>query len=75
MNSPVKSNPPILLKLVHEPGVGHVLHAPPVLIPISNTTDYTCGECGIVLLRAEQGQVHNLLIHCTGCGSYNSTNA
>jgi hypothetical protein len=26
-----------------------------------------------VLMHAETGQVHNLLIHCTVCGSYNST--
>jgi hypothetical protein len=26
-----------------------------------------------VLLHAEDGQVHGLLIHCTTCGAYNST--
>jgi hypothetical protein len=26
-----------------------------------------------ILMPAEQGHVHNLIIHCAGCGSYNST--
>jgi hypothetical protein len=34
---------------------------------------FTCGKCGTVLLHADAGQVHNLIIHCTDCGAYNST--
>jgi hypothetical protein len=27
------------------------------------------------LLHAEDGQVHNLVIQCAGCGSYNTTDS
>jgi hypothetical protein len=47
--------------------------APPVLIASTNTVDYICGACGAVLMHAEHGQVDNLVIHCTECGSCNST--
>jgi DNA-directed RNA polymerase subunit RPC12/RpoP len=47
--------------------------APPVLIASTNIVDYICGDCGAVLMHAEQGQVDNLVVHCTECGSYNST--
>jgi DNA-directed RNA polymerase subunit RPC12/RpoP len=56
-----------------DPWARHIINAPPVLIASTNTVDYVCGDCGAVLMHAEQGQVHNLVIHCTGCGSYNST--
>jgi DNA-directed RNA polymerase subunit RPC12/RpoP len=61
------------LKLIEAPRVGHVLNAPPTLIASSHTIDYTCGQCGAVLMHAEDGQVHGLLIRCTDCGSYNTT--
>ena len=44
----------------------------PVPQASSHTVNYQCGECGTVLLRAEEGQVHNFLI-CTNCDTYNST--
>ena len=52
-----------------------VVSAPPLLDASSHTIDYVCGHCGTVLMHAEEGQVHNLLIHCLACGSYNSTEA
>ena len=61
------------LKLIEAPRVGHVLNAPPTLIASSHTIDYTCGQCAAVLLHAEDGQVHGLLIRCNDCGSYNTT--
>ena len=61
------------LKLVPHPAVGHVLEAPPALKASDHTVDYTCAGCGEVLLHAEEEQVHNLLIRCSKCGSYNST--
>ena len=63
------------LKLVSSPRIGHIFAAPPPLIASTHTVDYTCGHCGAVLLHAEEGQVHGLLIQCTACGSYNATEA
>jgi hypothetical protein len=73
MNAPSKNHPRVALKVVSAPGVGHVISAPPALIASSHTIDFTCGKCAVVLMHAESGQVHNLLIRCTECGSYNST--
>jgi hypothetical protein len=39
----------------------------------TNTVNYVCGGCDALLMNAEPGGVHNLVIHCTGCGAYNST--
>jgi hypothetical protein len=60
------------LKLVTAPAVGHVISAPPAIELVSNTTYYTCGRCETVLLKADPGQVHGVLIHCIECGSYNA---
>jgi RNA polymerase sigma-70 factor, ECF subfamily len=62
----------ISLRAIAPPAVGKVISAPPVLIADENTIDYLCGTCGTVLLHADLGQVHNLVIHCAACGSYNS---
>jgi predicted RNA-binding Zn-ribbon protein involved in translation (DUF1610 family) len=61
------------LKFVATPGTQHFVGAPPVLSASSHTVDYTCGTCDAVLMRAEQGQVHNLFIRCTECGAFNAT--
>jgi len=69
-----RNNPRVGLKVIPTPAAGtHVVSAPPVLIASTHTIDYVCGKCGTVLMHAEIGQVHNLTIHCTACGSYNST--
>jgi predicted RNA-binding Zn-ribbon protein involved in translation (DUF1610 family) len=68
-------NPKISLKVIPAPSIGPVVSAPPVLIASAHTVDYTCGSCGTVLLHAEDGQVHSLVIHCKKCGSYNATDA
>src|SRR5664279_4805132 len=60
------------LTIVELPDGGHAVDAPPVLVASTHTVDYCCGSCGIVLMHAEDQQVHSLLIHCTVCGSYNS---
>jgi predicted RNA-binding Zn-ribbon protein involved in translation (DUF1610 family) len=65
----------IALKLVATPSKGIALEAPPVLKPSDHSLDYTCGQCGTILLHAEENQVHGVLIHCANCGSYNSTDA
>jgi hypothetical protein len=60
------------LKLVTAPSTGHVVSAPPAIELVSNTIYYTCGLCETVLLKADPGQVHGVLIHCLECGSYNA---
>jgi DNA-directed RNA polymerase subunit RPC12/RpoP len=69
------ATPKISLKVVHAPAVGVVLDAPPVLRASDHSVDYTCGRCGTILLHADHGQVHGILIRCANCGSYNSTDA
>jgi predicted RNA-binding Zn-ribbon protein involved in translation (DUF1610 family) len=59
------------LKLVTAPATGRVLSAPPVLVATDHSVDFACGHCGAVLLHAEHGQVHGVLIRCKQCGSYN----
>jgi predicted RNA-binding Zn-ribbon protein involved in translation (DUF1610 family) len=66
-------HPRVELKLISMPWAQRILSAPPVLIASTSTVDYLCGDCGVILMHADRGQVHNLNIHCTGCGSYNST--
>ena len=61
------------LEVITAPATGHVLDAPPVLRASDHSVDYTCGRCDTVLLHAEVGQVHGLLIRCAVCGSYNAT--
>jgi hypothetical protein len=61
------------LKVVSALSVGHVITAPPVLVAASHTIDFTCGDCGTVLLQAQPGQVYGVLILCGNCGTYNST--
>jgi predicted RNA-binding Zn-ribbon protein involved in translation (DUF1610 family) len=63
------------LKVVQTPSVGEALDAPPILVASPQMIDYTCGQCGIVLLHAEEGRVHGLLIRCSACGAYNATDA
>jgi DNA-directed RNA polymerase subunit RPC12/RpoP len=69
-----QEHPRVALKLISTPCAHHIVSAPPILIASTNTVDYVCGDCGVVLLHAELGQVHNLVIHCTACGSCNATN-
>ena len=68
-----QEHPRVELNLVPTPRTQHAVSAPPVLVASTNTVDYVCGKCGTVLLHAEERQVHNLVIHCMECGSYNST--
>ena len=65
----------IPLKVVAAPAIGVVLEAPPLLVASEHSVDYTCGRCAAVLLHADEGQVHGVLIHCAKCGSYNLTEA
>ena len=65
--------PRIKLKVISAPSVGHVLLAPPVLMASDHSVDYVCGRCEVILMHADQDQVHGVLIQCKNCGSYNKT--
>jgi hypothetical protein len=52
----------ISLKVVHAPKTGIVLDAPPELIASDRSVEYTCGHCGTILLHAEEGQIHGVLL-------------
>jgi hypothetical protein len=47
----------ISLKLVTAPSKGIALKAPPVLFASDHSVDYTCGQCGTILLHAEENHV------------------
>jgi predicted RNA-binding Zn-ribbon protein involved in translation (DUF1610 family) len=57
------------LTAVRNLAAGKTLAAPPVLNASSNTLAFTCAQCGTVLLEAEQGQIHGVVIECTNCGA------
>jgi DNA-directed RNA polymerase subunit RPC12/RpoP len=61
------------LKLIEAPSQSAVVTAPPIIVASNHTVDYCCGHCGTLLMQAEEGQINNLLIRCTQCGSTNST--
>jgi len=63
------------LKLIDTPANRSAVSAPPVLVASTHTIDYCCAHCGTALMHADSGQVHNLVIHCTVCGSYNTTDS
>ena len=67
------ANRKVSLKVIPAPGIGHVLDAPPTLVASDHSVDFTCGDCGEILLHADDHQVYNLIIHCKKCGSYNKT--
>lgn len=48
----------------------HVVKAPPIL-ELGTEHDYACGSCATVLLRANAGQVHNVLLECSRCNAVN----
>jgi predicted RNA-binding Zn-ribbon protein involved in translation (DUF1610 family) len=61
------------LRVVVRPAGGTNTKAPPVLDASSGAIDYTCGRCGTVLMRANEGQVHGVVIECLECGTFNAT--
>jgi predicted RNA-binding Zn-ribbon protein involved in translation (DUF1610 family) len=66
-------NPTRKLRVVEATGLEHTVDAPPILVASSHTIDFLCGNCGTVLMHAEDDQVHGLFIHCTKCGACNAT--
>jgi hypothetical protein len=64
---------PKTLKVVPAPLVQSVPSAPPVLELPNPTVEFTCGNCGAVLMCVAEEKVYPLVILCSSCGSYNST--
>jgi predicted RNA-binding Zn-ribbon protein involved in translation (DUF1610 family) len=66
---------PKTLKVVSAPLIEVVPRAPPALeLPNQSlTVEFTCGNCGAVLMRADEEKVYPLVVLCSSCGSYNST--
>jgi hypothetical protein len=65
-------HPTVPLKVI-PPTTGPSLCAPPILVASTHTIDYTCGGCGTVLIHAEIDQIYNLIVRCTKCETFNST--
>ena len=63
------------LKVVPAPLVEALPSAPPALELPNPTVEFTCGNCGAVLMHADEEKVYPLMILCISCGSYNSTDA
>ena len=66
-------NPQRRLRVVEAKGIENTVTAPPILYASSHTIDFVCGNCGAVLLHAEDDQVHGLFIRCAKCESLNTT--
>ena len=66
---------PRILKVVPAPLIELVPRAPPALeLPNQSlTVEFTCGNCGAVLIRADEEKGYPLVVLCSSCGSYNST--
>ena len=65
---------PKTLKVVPAPLIEVVPRAPPALELPDPTVEFICGNCGSVLVRADdEEKVYPLVVLCSSCGSYNST--
>ena len=65
---------PKTLKVVPAPLVIEVVpKAPPALELPNPTVEFTCGNCGAVLIRGDEEKGYPLVVLCSSCGSYNST--
>ena len=57
----------------------HVVPAPLIeVVPLvpetpNPTVEFTCGNCGAVLMRTDEEKVLPLVVLCSSCGSHNST--
>jgi predicted RNA-binding Zn-ribbon protein involved in translation (DUF1610 family) len=63
------------MKIIPAPAIGSVVSAPPLIKLSDHTVEYACGRCGVILMHAEEDQVHNLTISCSECGTYNTTDS
>jgi hypothetical protein len=47
------------LRLISMPWAQRIVSAPPVLIASTNTVDYICGDCSVILMYADRGGDQN----------------
>jgi DNA-directed RNA polymerase subunit RPC12/RpoP len=59
------------LRVIPPPSVGYVTSAPPPITVTAETNQYLCGQCGTVLVIADDDQIHGLIVRCRECGRYN----
>jgi len=64
-----KSKIPLIVLPGH-PSDPHAVKAPPV-VELGTENEYACGSCGTALLRANAGQVHNVVLRCSRCNALN----
>jgi hypothetical protein len=64
---------PKTLKVVSPPLIEVVPRAPPALELPNPTVEFRCGNCGAILIRADDEKGCPLVVLCSSCGSYNST--
>jgi hypothetical protein len=62
-----------ILTVVELPLGGHLANAPPLSVASPTNSDFCCGHCGAVVMRAEGWPIASLIIECTWCNSCNST--
>ena len=66
-----KKIPLIVLTKLDTAQATSIVAAPPVIRLSDQSVDYICGRCGSALVHAEDVQIHDLIIQCTDCGTYN----
>jgi DNA-directed RNA polymerase subunit RPC12/RpoP len=64
--------------MAHSQAAGHpaaerrLCHLAPSPITVTAETNrYVCGQCGTLLVIADDDQVHGLVVRCRECGRYN----
>ena len=60
------------LRVIPPPSVGYVTSAPPPITVSNDSNRYICGQCGTLLVIADDDQVHGLIVRCRECGRYNA---
>jgi hypothetical protein len=69
----IMAHPQRKLRFVKNPKFGRPRAMPPVPDTSADMIDFLCGNCGILLMRVNEGQVHGVFIHCTECGACNTS--
>ena len=65
----VPALPQRTLKVIRAPLVETLPSAPPALELPNPTVEFTCGNCGAILIRGDEEKVYPLVVLCNSCGS------